>query len=27
MTISLTLSSTIDVVVGPELITWLSYKH
>jgi hypothetical protein len=27
MTSSLTLSSIIDVIVGPELITCLSYKH
>jgi hypothetical protein len=27
MTISLTLSSNIDVIVGPELIERLSYKH
>jgi hypothetical protein len=26
MTILLTLLSTIDVTLGPELITWLSYK-
>jgi hypothetical protein len=26
MTILLTLQSTLDVILGPELITWLSYK-
>jgi len=27
MAIVLTLSSTVDVIVGPELLTWLSYQH